>query len=188
MRRPLAALAVVLALAAGAYLRVRQQRARWWTRVERLCACNAPVVRRLDAMSHVPIGGFDRVVAAQVRTLTAGCEDLRAAMTRRSAVESLRDTALRVSPTPAHDRAQRDIARELALTCGEEHHVFWNDLRARTARNNQDDTPREIVRVASEFLRVRDAMCARRAALSGPPARYDLSARDADRQGRTCGE
>ena len=89
-----------------------------------------------------------------------------------SAIESLRGAPLRVVPTAEHQRAQRDVARELGLTCGDEHRRFWDDLRAHheRIRTSPDDTPREIVRVSAEALRVRDAMCARRAVLGAPPA------------------
>lgn len=190
VKRLSVALFLALALGLAAWMRVRQQRNLWWARAEKLCACNGPALIALHGLTPVPMGGLDRVGEAQSRTLVAGCNDLRVAVTHRGAIESLRGAPLRVVPTAEHQRAQRDVARELGLTCGDEHRRFWDDLRAHheRIRTSPDDTPREIVRVSAEALRVRDAMCARRAVLGAPPAGYALTAADADRQGRTCGE
>jgi hypothetical protein len=187
----LAIAVVVSAAVLGAMgLRARQQRNLWWARAEKLCACNGPALIALHGLTPVPMGGLERVGEAQSRSLVAGCNDLRAAVSRRAAIEDLRGAPLRVTPLAEHQRAQRDVARALGLTCGDEHRRFWEDLRAHheRIRTSPDDTPREIVRVSAEALRVRDAMCARRAVLAMPPQGYALTAVDADRQGRTCGE
>jgi hypothetical protein len=190
VRRAAVVAAIALALLGAAWLRARRQRDLWWARAERLCACNGPTLVALHGLTPVPMGGLDRVTEAQSRSLVAGCDDLRVAVSRRTAVESVRDAPLRVTPTAEHQRAQREVARALGLACGDEHRRFWDDLRAHheRIRTSPDDTPREIVRVSAEALRVRDAMCARRAVLGLPARGYDLTAADADRQGRTCGE
>ncbi len=182
--------ALGLALLGGAYVRVRRETGRWWTRAERLCACNGPAIISLHGLTPVPMGGLDRVADAQARSLSEGCNDLRVAVARRTFVDNLRGVSLRVRPTAEHQRTQREVARSLGLMCGEEHQRFWRDLRAHheRIRTAPDDTPREIVRVSAEALRVRDAMCARRAVLGGPPQGYELDALDADRQSRTCAE
>ncbi len=190
LRRLAIALAVGAVLGGAVWLRRSREQARWWNRVERLCACNRPVVTQLRALASVPAGGLDQVALAQQRALEGTCDDLRAAMARRTLREQVAGTPLSVRVGVSHRNAQRDVTRTLALTCGEEHHRFWDDLRTETTRDHGGDAPvaREMARVAGDILRIRDGMCARRSSLSAPPADYVLTAADADTQGRSCGE
>lgn len=187
-RRGLALGAIGLA-ALGLWGRARSQRARWWSRVERLCACHEPTLARMAALQEIAPGGLDRVLAAQRRSLAGECDDLRVAMARRAALQDVAGAPLPVEPTEAHRAAQRDVARALGLMCGDEHRVFWTGLRDRVARDQAAGAGASpaVLRMATEQLRIRGAMCAGRASLSAPPGPYALTAAEADAQGARCG-
>lgn len=175
-----------LVAAAGVVARLRARR--WSSIVERLCACNEATLAQMRALRAVPAGGLDRVLAAQERGLVAGCDRLRAAVQTRSVVATLRSDVLDVVVSGAHARAQRDVARELALLCGDEHRVFWEGLRASVARDAPaaDGALRAVVGRAATHLRVRDSMCARRAVLGAPPQPYVLTRAAAEHDARQC--
>lgn len=177
-----AALAVTCAAIAGA-VRARGDRARWIAESERLCACNAPVTRRMASMQRIAPGGLDRVLAAQSRALAAGCDDLRVAVARRSWWHGLRRLQLWVEPGDAHRAATRELTHAMGLMCGDEHRVLWENLRARLAAGTAEPpgSPPDAARVAREFLRVRDGMCGRREALTVPPRQYTLTLAEAAR-------
>ncbi len=181
----------VVALAGAGLLvagRARSQRARMWTAVERICACNEPALAQMSALRSVATGGLDRVLTAQAHALQASCDDLRVAAHRRGVGDALRGAPLRVEPT-ASVGAAREVGRALGLMCGEEHRTFWEGLRARVAREEATpgDTPPEVLRQAREHLRVRDGMCAAARRLATPPTGYAMTLAEAERAGRSCG-
>ena len=181
----------VVALAGAGLLvagRARSQRARVWTAVERICACNEPALAQMSALRSVATGGLDRVLTAQAHALQASCDDLRVAAHRRGVGDALRGASLRVEPT-ASVGAAREVGRALGLMCGEEHRAFWEGLRARVAREEATpgDTQPEVLRQAREHLRVRDGMCAGSRRLAAPPAGDGMTLAEAERAGRSCG-
>lgn len=184
------ALAVVALMVLGAYLRVRSVRARWNAAIERICICQAPAVARLEAIRRDGRGGLDRVLGAEARVLQGHCDDLRAALPRQGAWRLLRASPMEVPPGVVHTRASRELGRELGLMCGDEHRAFWEGLRAQLRHDGQTppaDVSALVLRIATEHLRVRDAMCDRRAVLGAPPTAYTLALDDARRNAASCG-
>lgn len=182
----------VVALAGAGLLvagRARSQRARVWTAVERICACNEPALAQMSALRSVATGGLDRVLTAQAHALQASCDDLRVAAHRRGVGDALRGNALRVEPSTVSVGAAREVGRALGLMCGEEHRAFWEGLRVRVAREEATpgDAPPEVLRQAREHLRVRDGMCAESRRLATAPAGYAMTLVEAERVGRSCG-
>jgi len=183
--------AVVALAGAGLVVgyRARSQRARAWSAVEDICACNEPSLAQMSALRSVATGGLDRVLTAQAHALQASCDDLRVAAHRRGVGDALRGDALRVEPSTAHLATARDVGRALGLMCGEEHRVFWEGLRARVSREEATPggTQPEVLRQAREHLRVRDGMCAGSRRLAAAPTGYGMTLAEAERAGRSCG-
>jgi hypothetical protein len=185
------AVAVVALAGAGLLVgyRVRSQRARAWSAVERMCACNEPALAQMSALRSVATGGLDRVLTAQAHALQASCDDLRVAAHRRGVGDALRATPLRVEPSTVSTTAAREVGRALGLMCGEEHRAFWEGLRTRVTREESTpgETRPEVLRWAREHLRVHDAMCAESRRLAAPLAGYAMTLAEAERTGQSCG-
>lgn len=194
-RRSIAVLAVVVAsaliLGAGFSVRARRDRAAWWTRTERICACGEGTRRDLARLAGDArdSGGLGEVAAAQRALLQADCDDLRVAVSRRAWGDELRRRPLRVIATDAHHQRAEAVSRSLAAMCGGANEELWQGV-ARDLQAHADDPPGdELYRVrqtVAAHLRVRNAMCADRARLTVAPRSYTLSAFDADRQASRC--
>lgn len=178
-----AALALAL-LAAGGWT-VRARRSAWRARAERLCACSAETVARLRRTGDALPMELGDAMRAQARILDASCGDLRRAARAQGLGDALRDRPLRVAPTTEHDRA-RDAARAaLRRLCDPERDAVWTRRREREPGGSVWSP--EIVRAAAEARRLREALCARQAALTAVPEPYTLTAAQGDEEARTCG-
>lgn len=191
MRWALAALAAVSALVAAlvAWSRVRDRRAEWWGRAERVCTCGNATRRALGRLAQVADGGLAEVAAAQRDLLQSDCDDLRLAVSRRTWADELRERPLRVTATDRQHELAGRVTAAIGVMCGARHAEFWQRLGDDLAAHARDSVPDDLAVVrtlARGHLAIRQGMCADRARLTVPPRSYEISAADAERQAAEC--
>lgn len=183
--------AVVVFGGVGLAVRARRDRAAWWTRAERLCACGDSTRAQLGRLAQDArdSGGLGDVAAAQRALLQSDCDDVRVAVQRRAWGDELARRPLRVIATDAHHERSRAVVRSLDRMCGQANEDLWRSVALDLEAHAHDPPGSELHRVratAASHLAVRDTMCHERERLSVPPRSYVLSAVEADRQASEC--
>lgn len=193
-RRALVAVVVgatAVFVGAGMTVRARRDRAGWWSRAERICACGDTTRRDLGRLAQDArdSGGLGEVAGAQRALLQADCDDLRVAVSRRSWGDEVARRPLRVIATDAHHQRAEAVSRSLTAMCTGANDELWQGVAQDLAAHAGDpagDDPYRVRQTVAAHLRVRNAMCGDRARLAVTPRSYTLSAHDADRQASRC--
>lgn len=179
----------VACVALGLGLRARRDRATWWSRTERICACGDATRRALGRLAQEASGGLAEVAGAQRALLQADCDDLRVAVSRRAWSDELTRRPMRVIATEVHYQRAAAVTAALGAMCGARNEEFWQRLALDLAAHANDppmDDPYRVRATARGHLAIRGAMCSDRGPLSVQPRSYVLSPMDAEQQAAEC--